>query len=58
MARQEEFNLERESTSNHEWWCEWVTKRGVYAGKLKKRGKNLQFIFTGHGELPNGIIYQ
>ena len=40
--------LEKERSKKKEWWCEWVTKRGVYAGRLKKKGKNLEFTFTSH----------
>ena len=50
--------MEREKIATKELWCEWVTKRGVYAGRLQKKGKNIEFTFTGHHQLPNDEIYQ
>ena len=38
--------------------CEYVTKRGVYAGALKICGSNLEFRFMGHSSLPDDEVYQ
>lgn len=49
---------EDEKSEGEEYWCEWVTKQGVYGGKLSKKGKEVCFRFTGHAEMPEEPVYR
>lgn len=41
-----------------EYYCEYVTKRGVYAGILYKKKGYIEFCFTGYDKLPTEKEYQ
>jgi hypothetical protein len=44
-------------SANGVFWCELVTKRGVYAGKLYVKSECLEFKYFSHLRLPNELVY-
>lgn len=49
---------QQKSSKYKEYYCEYVTKRGVYGGMLKKKKDYIQFCYLGHKELPKGREYE
>ena len=48
----------KEREKEKEYFCEYVTKRGVYGGVLVRKRNCLEFRFTGHAGLPEDRVYQ
>lgn len=40
------------------FWCQMVTKRGVYAGKLLVKNEYLEFKYCSHLRLPDEPVYR
>lgn len=48
----------KEREKEKEYFCEYVTKRGVYGGILVGKRNCLEFKFTGHVGFPEDKVYQ
>lgn len=52
MRLTQKFEIEKKVMAQKEYFCEYVTKRGVYAGVICKKKDSIEFRFTGYDALP------